>query len=200
MQLQHQRYFLYRLFPDTDWVGDADYVVPDNSELAEKVKEYFPYYDFVLDGDTLVDVVKTEQDISEIIQQKKSEVSADCEKAITAGVDVGDNHYSLTVEDQANILAWMPLAQAGQAVPYHADGQACRIYSAKEFMEVANAAVAYKTHHTTYCNLLMRQIEGMTVANDIKAVKYGVTELAGEYKEQYDVIMGSLVGGNDETT
>ena len=137
--------------------------------------------------------------IENIISQKKAELSAECEKFIVAGVDVGDAHYSLTLEDQANILAWMAVAQTGKAVPYHSDGHPCRVYTADEFMEVANAAVAYKTHHTTYCNLLMRQVEAMTDADEVKTVQYGITQLEGEYAEQYQIIMASLVGDSGET-
>ena len=188
------------LFPDTDWVGDADYVVPDDSELAEKIISLYPNFDFVLDDNgNISDVIETSEPIDKVISQKKSELSAECEKTIVAGVDVGDAHYSLTIEDQANILAWMAVAQTGKAVPYHQDGQPCRIYTAEEFMEVANAAVAFKTAQTTYCNLLMRQVEAMTDVDEVKAVKYGVTQLEGEYAEQYQVIMASLVGDNGET-
>ena len=187
-------------FPDTDWVGDADYVVPDDSELAEKIKALYPNFEFVIGDDgNIADVVETSEPINEVISQKKSELSAECEKTIVAGVDVGDAHYSLTIEDQANILAWMAVAQTGKAVPYHQDGQPCRIYTAEEFMKVANAAVAFKTAQTTYCNLLMRQVEAMTDVNEVKAVEYGITQLEGEYAEQYQIIMASLVGDNGET-
>ena len=187
-------------YPNTDFIGNADHVVPDDSELAEKIISLYPNFDFVLDDDgNISDVVETSEPINEVISQKKSELSAECEKTIVAGVDVGDAHYSLTIEDQANILAWMAVAQTGKAVPYHQDGQPCRIYTAEEFMEVANAAVAFKTSQTTYCNLLMRQVEAMTDVDEVKAVKYGVTQLEGEYAEQYQVIMASLVGDNGET-
>ena len=186
--------------PDTDFMGNADYVIPDDSELAQKIIRLYPNFEFVFDDDgNISDVVETSEPINEVISQKKTELSAECEKTIVAGVDVGDAHYSLTIEDQANILAWMAVAQTGKAVPYHQDGQPCRIYTAEEFMEVANAAVAFKTAQTTYCNLLMRQVEGMTDVDEVKAVKYGVTQLEGEYAEQYQVIMASLVGDNGET-
>ena len=186
--------------PDDDFVGNADYVVPDGSELAQKIIDFYPNFDFVFDDDgNLVDVTEISEPIENIISQKKNELSAECEKAIIAGVDVGDAHYSLTIEDQANILAWMAVAQTGKAVPYHCDGQPCRVYTADEFMEVANAAVAYKTHHTTYCNLLMRQVEAMTNADEVEAVQYGITQLEGEYAEQYQIIMASLVGDGSET-
>ena len=186
--------------PDTDFMGDADYIVPDDSELAQKIIRLYPNFEFVIGDDgNISDVVETSEPINEVISQKKSELSAECEKTIVAGVDVGDAHYSLTIEDQANILAWMAVAQTGKAVPYHQDGQPCRIYSSEEFMEVANTAVAFKTAQTTYCNLRMRQVEAMTDVDEVKAVKYGVTQLEGEYAEQYQVIMASLVGDNGET-
>lgn len=186
-------------YPDSDFMGNADWVIPDDSELAEKIIKLVNF-DFVLDDDgNLVDVKETSEPIENVASQKKSELSVECEKAIISGVDVGDAHYSLTIEDQANILAWMAVAQTGKSVPYHCDGQPCRIYTAEEFMEVANAAVAYKTHHTTYCNLLMRQVEAMTDVDDVKAVQYGITQLEGEYAEQYQIIMASLVGDSGET-
>ena len=186
--------------PNDDWFGDADYVIPDDSELAQKIIGLYPNFDFVFDGDgNISDVVETSEPIDKVISQKKSELSAECERTIVAGVDVGDAHYSLTIEDQANILAWMAVAQTGKAVPYHSDGQPCRIYTAEEFMKVANAAVAFKTAQTTYCNLLMRQVEAMTDVDEVKAVKYGVTQLEGEYAEQYQIIMASLVGDGSET-
>ena len=191
-------------FPDTDFTGNADWVLNDNdesdAEIEEKIKTLYPNFEFVIDDDgNISDVVEISEPINEVISQKKSELSAECEKTIVAGVDVGDAHYSLTLEDQANILAWMAVAQTGKAVPYHQDGQPCRIYTAEEFMKVANAAVAFKTAQTTYCNLLMRQVEAMTDVDEVKAVKYGVTQLEGEYAEQYQVIMASLVGDNGET-
>ena len=186
-------------YPDSDFMGNADWVVPDGSELAEKIKGLSDFA-FVFDDDrNLVDVTEISEPIENIISQKKTELSAECEKVIVAGVDIGDAHYSLTIEDQANILAWMAVAQTGKAVPYHSDGNPCVIYSAEDFLKVANAAVAFKTAQTTYCNLLMRQVENMTDTDEVKAVQYGTTQLEGEYAEQYQIIMASLVGDNGET-
>ena len=48
-------------YPDTDWVGDADYVIPDGSELAEKIKQAYPYFELVFDGENIVDIEETER-------------------------------------------------------------------------------------------------------------------------------------------
>lgn len=196
MVLYKNKHFITRSdSPNTDFMGDADYVVPDDSELAEKVISLYPNFKIVTDDEgNIADIVEIPISAESIIPAKKEELSKACEATIVAGVDVGDKHYSMTIEDQANILAWMAVAQTGKAVPYHSDGNPCEVYSAEDFLAVANAAVAYKTHHTTYCNLLMRQVEEMTDAEEIKAVEYGVTQLNEKYQAQYNAIMASLVG------
>ena len=185
-------------YPDSDFMGNADFVIPDGSELAEKIISLVDF-DFVLDDSgNISNVIETSEPINEVISRKKSELSAECEKFIVTGVDVGDAHYSLTIEDQANILALTPLAQAGNSVFYHQDGEMCREYSSDEFLAVVNAATVFKTLQTTYCNLLMRQVEAMTNAEEVRAVKYGVTELTGEFAERYEMIKSTLIGDSGE--
>ena len=49
------------LYPDTDWIGNADWVIPDDSELAEKIKGLYPNFEFVFDDNGQpVDVTETE--------------------------------------------------------------------------------------------------------------------------------------------
>ena len=192
------------LYPNTDWIGNADFILDDNdendAEIEEKIISLYPNFDFVLndDGSKIIDVVATSEPTDKVISQKKAELSAECEKAIIAGVDVGDAHYSLTIEDQANILALTPLAQAGNSVFYHSDSNMCCEYSSDEFLAVVNAATVFKTLQTTYCNLLMRQVEAMTDAEEVRAVKYGVTELTGEFAERYEMIKSTLIGDSGE--
>ena len=195
-----KRFAKRQSYPDTDWIGNGDWVIPDDSELAKKIIGLYPNFDFVFGEDgEISDVIETSEPINEVISQKKAELSEECEKVIVAGVDVGDAHYSLTLEDQANILALTPLAQAGSSVFYHQDGEMCREYSSQEFNEIVTAATVFKTLQTTYCNLLMRQVETMTDAEEVKAVEYGVTELTGEFAERYEMIKASLMGENSET-
>lgn len=53
------------LYPDTDWIGDADWVLDDNdekdAEIEEKIISLYPNFEFVLDDDgNISDVVETE--------------------------------------------------------------------------------------------------------------------------------------------
>lgn len=77
-------------------------------------------------------------------------------------------------------------------VLYHADGQPCRLFTAEEFMEVANAATLFITKQRTYCNLLMQQLKTLTDVDAINAVKYGETQLEGEYLTMYQELLSSI--------
>ena len=49
------------LYPDTDWTGNADWVIPDGSELAEKIIRLYPNFEFVFGDDGQpIDVTETE--------------------------------------------------------------------------------------------------------------------------------------------
>ena len=47
--------------PNDDWIGNADWVIPDGSELAEKIIRLYPNFEFVFDDNGQpVDVTETE--------------------------------------------------------------------------------------------------------------------------------------------
>lgn len=47
--------------PEDDWIGNADWVIPDDSELAEKIKGLYPNFEFVFNDDGQpIDVTETE--------------------------------------------------------------------------------------------------------------------------------------------
>ena len=52
------------MYPDTDWIGDADWVLDDNdekdAEIEEKIIKLYPNFDFVLDDGDIAGVTATE--------------------------------------------------------------------------------------------------------------------------------------------
>ena len=69
-----------KLFPDTDFAGNADWVIPDDSELAEKIIGLYPNFDFVLndDGTKIADVVAVEpQPVPPAITQEQRLTAAE---------------------------------------------------------------------------------------------------------------------------
>ena len=108
---------------------------------------------------------------------KTAEMSAACNAAITAGMDVtttqGTEHFSLQETDQINLTAAVTAVQQGAAgYPYHADGELCRMFTAAEIGAVGQASIAHKLYHTTYCNHLFAWIRRAT-ASELAGITYG---------------------------
>lgn len=130
-----------------------------------------------------------EQKFQEYISIKLQELSNQCQKAITDGIEYNGEHFSYTLTDQNNISNTFQLAMStGLSVPYHADGQDCRLYSKEEIMSIYFAQETNVTHHTTYYNQLKQYILTLTTEEEINAVEYG-QELTGTYLETYNKIM-----------
>ena len=87
---KNNRFMQIGLYPDTDWVGDADYVVPDDSELAEKIISLYPNYDFVLDDNgNIADVTATEPVPAEEVPEPPTNAELAAAIAELAGVMCG---------------------------------------------------------------------------------------------------------------
>lgn len=61
---KNKRFISNSDYPDTDWVGDADFILDDNderdAELEAKIISLYPNFDFVFDDDGQpVDVTET---------------------------------------------------------------------------------------------------------------------------------------------
>lgn len=164
--------------PNEDFMGDADYIIPDDSELAEKIISLYPNFEIVLDDNNQLIDIKEVINLTIEKDNKISSLSSICSSTITAGTDVewmGETkHYSLTLEDQSNLMALYANASLGLSVPYHADGETCRIYSAEEFQFVFNTVSHFKVYHTTYFNMLKHMILEMETEEEINAAEYGM--------------------------
>lgn len=58
-----EKYYVERQdMPNENWIGEEFYLVDSNSELAVKIRENYPYFEFVLDDEgNLIDVTPTER-------------------------------------------------------------------------------------------------------------------------------------------
>ena len=112
-------------------------------------------------------------DIEQVRTAKKAEMGADCTTAIYAGVEVNGKHYSLTEHDQTEIMAQLSSVKDGAAaVPYHSDGELCRMYSAEEFTALAKAATEHIFYHRTYCNHVNAWIKRADL-QELNSISYG---------------------------
>ena len=184
-------------YPDTDFQGDADYVVPDSSEIACKMQMYYPHVKLITDEDDNLINIEEYYPIEELKAVKKQEINQACSTLIYSGYDYNGEHFDLTNEDQINIMASLKKAESGLSVPYHSSkpneegSNPCRLYSAEKFIQIATAITNFKETNLTYCNLLKLQVDEMTDSEEIKAVTYGTTQL----NEKYQTILNTIIGG-----
>ena len=101
-------------------------------------------------------------------------------------------HFAYTLADQSNISEMFTAIMAGATeYPYHADGEICKIYTKEQIIAIYGTLSLFKTEATTYHNSLKAQINVMTDADAISAIKFKETELTGEYLTNYNEMMAS---------
>lgn len=119
--------------------------------------------------------------------QKNATLSKLCRAAIENGFDMNlrgaSHHFSLTTQDQFNLMSLNELAKTETLIPYHADGESCVFYTNKEINQIMESATAHKIYHTTYYNALKDYVNSLSNLADIAAVTYGM-EIPNEYKTE----------------
>ena len=135
--------------------------------------------------------------VDSVKAEKITEIKKDCEEYIYAGADVTyadgiKEHFTYTLADQSNISEMFTAIMAGATeYPYHADGEICKIYTKEQIVTIYGTLSLFKTEATTYHNSLKAQINAMTDADAISAIKFKETELTGEYLTNYTAMMAS---------
>lgn len=160
---------VYRQDEGKVWLSDdgSTYTVPDTSPPE-------PY----------------EPSVEALKKSKQQEINAACTQIIHAGVDVElsdgkTEHFSLTETDQLNLFGLRAQITSGEStVPYHADRQPCRFYSAEDMEKIIDAAMKHAAYHTTYCNAMHMWIAAAS-KDELRQITYGV-DVPEEY--QSDVL------------
>lgn len=148
------------------------------------------------DDDDYVEPIPTPVDpipdiTTEYVREGKiNEMSATCRKTIENGFDLeirGETqHFSLTTQDQLNLMNLNLMAQTQELIPYHADGETCIFYTPEEINAIIAAATSFKNYQLAYYNALKAYINSLETIEDISAITYG-TPIPEEYKS--DVLM-----------
>ena len=112
-------------------------------------------------------------------ETKKKEMSNRCRITIEQGFDIElfdgrIHHFSLTAQDQLNLMAIASMIETQSAIPYHADNEPQKFYSAAEIKLIINCANNHKNYHITYYNALKMYINSLDNIEDIAAVSYGM--------------------------
>ena len=150
---------------------DQDSLLLDEEKYSQEYIKQFEFY------------LSTSKD------NKIIEFNQKCNTSIESGVEYNNSHYSYTTEDQIDLKTAVENATStGLDVPYHADGESCRLHSVDEIVAIYVACQSNLVHHTTYFNQLKQYINSLTTVEEIQAVEYG-QELTGEYLENYNLMI-----------
>ena len=177
--------------------GQGKEFVEPTTDLAFVDEEGFPNFKIV-DGN-MVEVsaeekaemrdAKREAEFESALNAKLAELSSICAENIVAGIDYNGQHYSYEITDQNNIESAVSLATAtGLEVPYHAEGETCRLYTPDEIIAIYVTCETNLTHNITYYNQLKLYTQTLTTKEDVNNVAYGQM-LQGEYLDTYVMIM-----------
>lgn len=111
-----------------------------------------------------------------------------CNQTIENGIDVvlsdgKTHHYSLTSQDQINIITSRYLIDSGltEGLAYHEDGEDCDYISVEDMNKIALTGISFIKYHTTYFNSLRSYIESLDSMVDVSEIYYGV-EIPEEYQ------------------
>ena len=132
--------------------------------------------------------------LSQAKQRKINEISLTSQSMIINGVEFNGKRYRLNTTDQINMSALSAMAQMGNKVPYHADGEICRIFEPEEMVKLAQTATSWIVYHTTYFNLLKHQILEYDNLEDVEKVYYGI-----KLKDEYQQIINTIVSSGSAT-
>lgn len=127
-----------------------------------------------------------QQHADEYKEAKLASMSSICNFLITNGIDIGEDHYSLKMEDQVNIARLGLQADDpnnNSRLIYHPDGKVIRVYSKEEMSFLYHKATEWINYNTTYYNLLKQMIMSTQDVDDILPLKYH-SQLPSEYQDQ----------------
>ena len=176
-------------YPDTDWVGDADYILDDNDEkdakLEAKIIEFYPNFEFVLndDGNKIIDVVATELVVTaeEIEAYKTKRIQ---ESKILLAKWLNDNpilytdgkYYSVTEEKQAllngNLASYERAKSVGIEYPlkWNSTGEGCTDWSYNDLLTLSLNIAAYVAPKVAIQQNIELDIKACETMDEINAV------------------------------
>lgn len=190
---------------------DLIYELVEVIEISEK--EYLVLKEATESGEEIIEepdeqeepttYIEPEEEITiEYVKEKKiAEMSNICNRIIIDGFDVelSDEetyHFSLTTQDQLNFITLSTMIAGGETmIPYHADGELCKFYSAEDISKVIATATTFKTYHITYFNTLRNYIESMQSIDDVTAIEYGIS-IPEEYQSDVLKVLLSQMDGD----
>ena len=186
----------------TEEQPDVDHIFSDKkvdwSEANEELAKREAYH-----GEDTSEDVPDDRPLDEVRADKLTELSASCNAAITAGMDVettqGTEHFSLQETDQINLTTALSAVQSGAAgYPYHADGQLCRLFTATEIQSIAATSVRHKLYHTTLCNHLLTWARRAETKEELSGITYAAGGMPEDLAANMAAVLAAVLAAAGE--
>lgn len=173
--------------------AENGYEIDENTVDREILDDILNYK--YIDGEFIKNEHNPNSNIEMIKVAKISSLSNLCNSVITNGIDFNGEHFSLTSNDQINLMKLESSAKENpdMIIFYHADGQICRPFSTGDIIALAGLATQWILLNTTYFNLMKSQVQSMTSIDDIVAINYG-SPLDQTLQETLDIISQNVPG------
>lgn len=186
---KNKRFMQIGLYPDTDWVGDADFILDDNdekdTEIEAKIIEFYPNFELVLkdDGSKIIDIVATKPVVTaeEIEAHKTKRIQ---ESKILLAKWLNDNpilytdgkYYSVTEEKQAllngNLASYERATKAGVEYPlkWNSTGEECTEWNYNDLLTLSLSIAAYVAPKVAIQQKIELDIKACETMDEINAV------------------------------
>ena len=177
------------MFPNTDFIGNADFILDDNDEkdakIEEKIISMYPNFDFILndDGTKIIDVVATKPVVTaeEIEAHKTKRIQ---ESKMLLAKWLNDNpilytdgkYYSVTEEKQAllngNLASYERATKAGVEYPlkWNSTGEECTAWNYNDLLTLSLSIAAYVAPKVAIQQNIELDIKACETMDEIDAV------------------------------
>lgn len=177
------------LYPNTDWIGNADFILDDNdekdAEIESKIIEFYPNFELVLndDGSKIIDVVATEPvvTVEEIESHKTKRIQ---ESKILLAKWLNDNpilytdgkYYSVTEEKQAllngNLASYERAKSVGIEYPlkWNSTGSSCVEWEYNDLLALSLTIAGYVAPKVAIQQNIELDIKACETMDEINAV------------------------------
>ena len=177
------------LYPNTDWIGNADFILDDNdekdAEIESKIIEFYPNFELVLndDGSKIIDVVATEPvvTVEEIESHKTKRIQ---ESKILLAKWLNDNpilytdgkYYSVTEEKQAllngNLASYERAKSIGVEYPlkWNSTGSSCVEWEYNDLLALSLTIAGYVAPKVAIQQNIELDIKACETMDEINAV------------------------------
>ena len=170
--------------PDDDFVGNADFVIPDGSDLAEKIKATYPNFEFVFDDDgNLIDVTEIEPIVTaDEIEAHKTKRIQESKMLLAKWLNnnpilyTDGKYYSVTEEKQALLNGNLASYERAKSVDieyplkWNSTGEGCTDWSYNDLLTLSLNIAAYVAPKVAIQQNIELDIKACETMDEINAV------------------------------